>query len=466
MKQFRKLTWAVIASMSLFSACSNVDDEDEPTDPNKPGTEVPTEGLAEYFYNFENVTNNTDFAQEGWSNEIVSGDRKWRGTIFESDGSSNGYAKATAYNSPEGTYESWVISPALDLNKAAKKIVSFKTAAYWNPTWVESTIFETYVIQGENKTKLTHTLPNSESVKYAFIESGDIDLSAYSGIIQIGFRYAAQGGTNNMTWCIDDFSFGKEASKETTVSISYGTTSVKVNTELECKITTTINNPAGTTVISAEGLPTWAKLTDNGDGSAIITGTAPAAAEESTVTIKAVNNNVESTKTFTLKVTADIVAGQELITNGGFETWGDEAKPAGWDGTYVTGTIAKSTEVKHSGNNSLKHTAETKSIRLQQEVAVTAGKKYRISYWYLDNDANAKTRIWSTFAAGNSAIKDQYDILQPAAYSTDSDQWVKVEAEITAPATATTFRFEARTYISGEVGGDIYYDDFSMIEIQ
>ncbi|MEG1587438.1 MAG: hypothetical protein RR346_11260 [Bacteroidales bacterium] len=465
MKQFRKLTWAVIASMSLFSACSNVDDEDEPADPNKPGTEIPTEGLAEYFYNFEDVTHNADFAKEGWTNEIISGDRKWRGTIFESNGSSNGYIKATAYNSPEGSYESWAISPALDLSKAAKKIVSFKTAAFWNPTWVESTVFETYVIQGENKTKLTHKLPNSESVKYAFIESGEIDLSSYSGIIKIGFRYVAAGGTNNMTWCVDDFSFGKEATKETSVSISYGTTSVKVNEALECEITTTINNPVGTTAISAEGLPAWATLTDNGDGSAIITGTAPAAAEESTVTIKAINNNVESTKTFTLKVTADIVAGQEMVINGGFETWADEAKPTGWNGNFTTGTFAKATDIKHSGNNSFKHTAETSSTRLQQEVSVTAGKKYRISYWYLDNDANAKTRIWSTFAAGSSAIKDQYEKLQPAKYSEDSAEWVKVEAEITAPATATVFRFEVRTYISGEVGGDIYYDDFSMIEI-
>ena len=42
MKQFRKLTWAVIASMSLFSACSNVDDEEE-DGPKDPTTEVGTE---------------------------------------------------------------------------------------------------------------------------------------------------------------------------------------------------------------------------------------------------------------------------------------------------------------------------------------------------------------------------------------------------------------------------------------
>lgn len=39
MKQFRKLTWAVIAMMSIFTACSNVDDE--PEDPSKPGIENP-----------------------------------------------------------------------------------------------------------------------------------------------------------------------------------------------------------------------------------------------------------------------------------------------------------------------------------------------------------------------------------------------------------------------------------------
>lgn len=69
--------------------------------------------------------------------------------------------------------------------------------------------------------------------------------------------------------------------------------------------------------------------------------------------------------------------------------------PTAWDNaTYNTGEIVKETSIKHGGNNSLRQTSASGTNKIQQEVAITAGKKYRISYWFLDNDTKASSRYW------------------------------------------------------------------------
>lgn len=157
-----------------------------------------------------------------------------------------------------------------------------------------------------------------------------------------------------------------------------------------------------------------------------------------------------------------------LVVNPGFEDW-TGALATGWDSNYNTPAdgITKSTDIKHSGNNALKQVSASSTSKIQQEIAVVGGKTYKISYWYLDNDAKASTRVWSTWVAGTTALKDNLDLLQPTAYSTDNAEWQKVEFTLTAPATATIFRFEARTYkqSASAVGGFIYYDDFEMVEV-
>lgn len=100
--------------------------------------------------------------------------------------------------------------------------------------------------------------------------------------------------------------------------------------------------------------------------------------------------------------------GINLLTNPGFEDWTSEL-PTAWDNaTYNTGEIVKETSIKHGGNNSLRQTSASGTNKIQQEVAITAGKKYRISYWFLDNDTKASSRYW--FAMVGSDGKTINDI--------------------------------------------------------
>ena len=161
-------------------------------------------------------------------------------------------------------------------------------------------------------------------------------------------------------------------------------------------------------------------------------------------------------------------SGTNLLTNPGFEDW-TSTLPTAWDNDYNTGEIVKETSIKHSGNNSLRQTSENGTNKIQQEVAITAGKKYRISYWFLDNDTKASSRYWfAMVGSDNKTINDINSQIQQNDYSTDNSDWQQVTIEFTAPAGTVKMRYEVRTYrnmTSDEFGGYIYYDDMKLEEI-
>lgn len=162
--------------------------------------------------------------------------------------------------------------------------------------------------------------------------------------------------------------------------------------------------------------------------------------------------------------------GINLLTNPGFEDWTNEL-PTAWDNkTYNTGEIVKETSIKHGGNNALRQTSASGTNKIQQEVAITAGKKYKISYWFLDNDTKASSRYWFAMVGSDGkTINDINKQIQQNDYSTDNTEWQQVTIEFTAPAGTVKMRYEVRTYHnmdSNESGGYIYYDDMELVEIQ
>lgn len=162
--------------------------------------------------------------------------------------------------------------------------------------------------------------------------------------------------------------------------------------------------------------------------------------------------------------------GINLLTNPGFEDWTNEL-PTAWDNkTYNTGEIVKETSIKHGGNNALRQTSTSGTNKVQQEVAITAGKKYKISYWLLDNDTKASSRYWFAMVGSDGkTIDDINKQIQQNDYSTDNAEWQQVTIEFTAPAGTVKMRYEVRTYRnmdSNESGGYIYYDDMELVEIQ
>lgn len=152
---------------------------------------------------------------------------------------------------------------------------------------------------------------------------------------------------------------------------------------------------------------------------------------------------------------------QNLVLNGGVEQWDDPNNPTDWDKAE---SISQETGTIHEGTYSAGHTSASGTQDFQQNVeGITAGVNYTISYWYFDNDAMARTRIWSYWLSGGSTIDPNADILRPNVYSTDNPEWQQFTTTLTAPAGADGFRFEVRVYKQDDMtGGLVFYDEFSI----
>lgn len=139
----------------------------------------------------------------GWTELKVAGDKAWYIANF----SGNNYASMTGY---KGTapFDSWLITPGLDLSKMDNKVLTFDTEV--NGYGSTTSKFQVYVMNTNNPatantTELNVHLPAAPASGYSNWESsGNIDLSSYSGVVYIGFRYTATADANYATWCLDN----------------------------------------------------------------------------------------------------------------------------------------------------------------------------------------------------------------------------------------------------------------------
>lgn len=141
----------------------------------------------------------------GWTNIIVSGDRNWLAQEF----SSNIYAQASGYSSGLSEMETWLITPPV--TNISEKVLSFKSAiAYWEHesgnkpmTVLISTDFVGDNFETATWTELNVTLADQGSGNYDWVESGEVDLSAYSGNAAIAFKHTGSDSESTSS-IIDD----------------------------------------------------------------------------------------------------------------------------------------------------------------------------------------------------------------------------------------------------------------------
>lgn len=147
-----------------------------------------------------------------WTEVVVSGDKKW----YKADFNGDGYAAMTGYNGKQPPFDTWFITPALDIQNAAGKGFSFtsETRSYGST----KTVFEVYLLNSLDpatatvKQKLNPILakaPNSTGTWSAWTPSGELDLSEWAdGIYYIAFHYFADTDSEYDTWAIDNVKFG------------------------------------------------------------------------------------------------------------------------------------------------------------------------------------------------------------------------------------------------------------------
>jgi hypothetical protein len=147
-----------------------------------------------------------------WTEVVVTGDKKW----YKADFNGDGYAAMTGYNGKQPPYDTWFITPALDIENAAGKGFSFtsETRSYGST----KTTFDVYLLNSLDpatasvKVKLDPVLakaPNSTGTWSAWTSSGELDLSDWAdGVYYIAFHYHADVDSEYDTWAIDNVKFG------------------------------------------------------------------------------------------------------------------------------------------------------------------------------------------------------------------------------------------------------------------
>lgn len=152
-----------------------------------------------------------DALPSSWTNIKVSGDKAWYQTAYNNDG----YAAMTGYKGTNPPFDSWLITPPLNIKNAASKNLNFSTQV--NGYGSTTTVFEVYVLDSSDptkatvKAKLNPALATAPASGYSsWVPSGDIDLSQWAdGVYYIGFRFYATQDANYATWCVDNVTFGK-----------------------------------------------------------------------------------------------------------------------------------------------------------------------------------------------------------------------------------------------------------------
>ncbi len=156
------------------------------------------------------------------------------------------------------------------------------------------------------------------------------------------------------------------------------------------------------------------------------------------------------------------LTGQNMVVNGDLESWDNPDTPTAWD---LMENVSQEATFVHEGNYAAAHMSAPSSQKFNQVIeGIIGGQQYDISYYFLDNVDNAKTRIWSYWLdSSGETLDDNPDELRPNEYSENSEEWQHFNVILTAPEDAAGFRFEVRVYHQdNNVDGHVYYDDFSV----
>lgn len=146
---------------------------------------------------FQSVADGSNLNLPGWNNIIEAGAIVWKGGIS----STNSYAEFAITGTKVASNIVWLISPKIDMDIHAHESLSFRSAqdhldvdSPLNTLKVYvSTNFDGLHINTATWIPLSARIPTQATPWNEFIGSGAIDLSGYTGKINIAFKYIGSG---------------------------------------------------------------------------------------------------------------------------------------------------------------------------------------------------------------------------------------------------------------------------------
>lgn len=152
---------------------------------------------------------------------------------------------------------------------------------------------------------------------------------------------------------------------------------------------------------------------------------------------------------------------QNLLVNPGFES-GLAPWAAGTSASYYAPSI--STDA-HTGTKSANYSAVPATTGFFQNVPVTSGKSYKITFWYKSVDG-VGTRLWSVYknAAGSAVYTttdSTTDLFRTSnQYISPATVWTQYSAIMPAGTAVTNLDVAVRAY----GGTTAFFDDFSVTD--
>ncbi|MEO7978948.1 DUF5689 domain-containing protein [Flavobacterium sp.] len=163
-----------------------------------------------FIQDFQSVTNNINFALPGWSNVVEKASKLWRSMVT----AGNGYAEFNTTSTTAAQNIAWLITPKINLTDYKNTVLSFRSAQHDLKVDSPLNTLEIYIstnFDGSNLTKATWIKLDAKVASLStpireFISSGGIDLSSYTGNINIAFKYLGSGKdkTLNGAFMVDD----------------------------------------------------------------------------------------------------------------------------------------------------------------------------------------------------------------------------------------------------------------------
>src|SRR5690554_82302 len=134
---------------------------------------------------FQTATDNTDLNLPGWTNYAEAGTRVWREKYWQG----NGYTEFSPFGSGQASNIGWLVTPAIDMTGLSNGFLNFKSAQHHldqdspqNALQVfVSTDFDGTNVMNATWTQVPATLATSSNDWRVFVDSGLIDVSAYTG---------------------------------------------------------------------------------------------------------------------------------------------------------------------------------------------------------------------------------------------------------------------------------------------
>lgn len=195
MKMFKLFGFA-FASAALLSSCVSDDDTELANyTPTLAGTD------------FEVGLYDGDALEiQGWQNYAEAGDMPWKSQYY----GDNNYAEFTAYEpiaeDRDAVNIGWLISPAVNMDLHTGEVLAFQISQSYvtNPANTFQVLISTdYDGNEANITSATWTplpanVPGTSATYFEFQDSGDIDLSGYTGTVHIAFKVVGSGTNPNL----------------------------------------------------------------------------------------------------------------------------------------------------------------------------------------------------------------------------------------------------------------------------